>query len=334
MPRYGIFVLGGSQMSISGGKGLDGITQGTGVHLIGETITLNSNTWREVLIDDDETSFDDNDASQVLSGAQSVDGVSYASGTRVEAEYALTVSYAGQSYTLVGFNLNTTNPSYGTIEGLAFMGGPGGFPPIGVPLRVDRAGEGPSNWQSSSYARPICFGAGTRIAVPRGTVAVEDLRAGDRVCTLHHGVQRLVWCGASLHGATGRTAPIRFAPGVLGNDRALIVSPQHRIWRASWRAELLLGDPEVLIPACHFVGTPGVTRMAGGCVAYHHLMFAHHEIVFSDGVASESFHPGPMALEALDAASRAEIAVFMPGGEGATAARTLRRHEAVALLAA
>jgi hypothetical protein len=335
VPQYGIYVLGESQLTISNGRILDGVTQGDGSHLAGQTITLNSNAWRQILINDNNASFDDNDTSQTLAGAQSVDGTSFASGTRVEAEYTLVVTHAGQNYTLVGFNLNNSSPAYATIEGLAFIGGPGGFPPVGVPLRVTSTREGPTNFQATQYATPICFASGTRIAVPGGTRAVEDLRPGDRVCTLHHGVQRLVWCGASLHAGQGAAAPVRFAAGAIGNDRALTVSPQHRIWQASARAELFLGAAEVLIPALHFLGRPGVARVIGGSVRYHHLMCEDHEVLFAEDAPSESFHPGPQALKALDPAARQDLERCHPGaGFGTTVARPLRRHESAAVLAA
>ena len=47
---YSIYVLNETDMTISGGAILDGVTQGTGVHLVGRTITLNSNDWYPVAI--------------------------------------------------------------------------------------------------------------------------------------------------------------------------------------------------------------------------------------------------------------------------------------------
>lgn len=85
MPTYDLWILGESSISVSGGKTLDGITQGDGSHLIGETITLNAPNWEKVQIDDDDAVFADNDGSQRLAGAQTIDGVNYAGNTKVEA---------------------------------------------------------------------------------------------------------------------------------------------------------------------------------------------------------------------------------------------------------
>jgi len=52
----------------------------------------------------------------------------------------------------------------------------------------------------------------------------------------------------------GRLAPVRLRPGVLtGLERDLVVSPQHRVMFNGYRAELLFGEREVLVPARHLV---------------------------------------------------------------------------------
>ena len=143
---------------------------------------MNNRNWIEVEITDpgSDTDFRDNDGGQRLVNPLSLDGQSFSAGTVVEAEYSFTVSYGTQSWTLIAFNVRTGSPPFGTVEGLAFIGPEGGFPPTGVPLEITGAAEGP-NFDSSEYATPICFAAGTQIAVPGGTRAVEKLRAGDIV---------------------------------------------------------------------------------------------------------------------------------------------------------
>ena len=42
-------------------------------------------------------------------------------------------------------------------------------------------------------------------------------------------------------------------------------------------------------------------------VTYVHIMFDQHEVVFSDGLATESFYTGDQAMAALAPAARAEI---------------------------
>ena len=115
-----------SNVTVSDGGSLDGVTQGDGSHLVGKTITLNAPSWVETFVSDDDATFDDNDGSQTLSGAQTIDGATYASGTRVEAEYRLTLTdpSTGESWQVIGYNVVNSGTSYATIEGLAFVGPP------------------------------------------------------------------------------------------------------------------------------------------------------------------------------------------------------------------
>jgi hypothetical protein len=75
MADYDIWVLGESQVTISGGGQLDGVTQGDGSHLVGRTITLNTRNWSAVAVTDNDSNFEDSDNSgQRLDGAQTIDG--------------------------------------------------------------------------------------------------------------------------------------------------------------------------------------------------------------------------------------------------------------------
>ncbi len=47
-------------------------------------------------------------------------------------------------------------------------------------------------------------------------------------------------------------------------------------------------------------------------VEYFHMLFDSHEIVFAEGCASESFHPGEQGWKALDQATRDEILDLFP----------------------
>ena len=135
--------------------------------------------------------------------------------------------------------------------------------------------------------------------------------------------------------AIGRFAPIRIRPGaVTGLDRDLLVSPQHRMLFQGYRAELLFGEREVLVSATHMVDGKYVTQDEGGTVTYIHMMFDEHEIVFADGAASESFHPGLVGLDGVTEAAREELFGVFPelrtntNGYGTTARRCLKRNEA------
>ncbi|PKP83786.1 MAG: hypothetical protein CVT80_11930, partial [Alphaproteobacteria bacterium HGW-Alphaproteobacteria-2] len=144
---FSVWMLEASNITVSGGKSLSGITQGDGSHLLGETIRLDNNNWLQTFIQDNDPNFDDNDGNQRLNGAQTIGGVTYASGTQVKAEYRLTLRdpATGKTWTVLGYNVNNSNPNFATIEGLAFVGPVAGFPPIGRNLQVIATFEGPGS---------------------------------------------------------------------------------------------------------------------------------------------------------------------------------------------
>ncbi|MEJ6391973.1 Hint domain-containing protein [Gymnodinialimonas sp. 2305UL16-5] len=318
---FTIYMLPEALMSVTGvtasGDGLDGVTQGDGSHLDNATITLNSNAWQAIEINDNDTDFADNDSGQQLVNSETVEtepGVfeTFPPGTVVEAEFGITVTDPdGNSYQLVAFNFRTGSPGYATVEGLAFIGPQGGFPPVGQPLTVTGSQEGPS-FAAPTYATPICFVAGTRIATPNGEVAIEDLCAGDLVITCEGGAEPIRWIGSSRFPAEGRLAPVEFARGALGNARPLWVSRQHRIRLSGWRAELYFGEDAVWVPAAHFLGRAGVSVVEGGEVTYYHLLLDAHRTLLAEGVEAESLHPGEIARETIGAAAEAELMARFP----------------------
>jgi len=158
---------------------------------------------------------------------------------------------------------------------------------------------------------PACFTPGTLIEVAQGRRAIETLVPGDLVATRDNGLQPILWIGRKIVQAVGEFAPIRFEKGALGNDLPLLVSPQHRMLIDDWRAEYFCGFPEVLSAAKHLVNGTSVTVQEGGVVAYIHLLFAQHEVVFSNGVPSESYFP-EYALNAADRTARTELEILFP----------------------
>ena len=184
----------------------------------------------------------------------------------------------------------------------------------------------------------ICFTPGTLLATPQGARAVETLRPGDLVVTRDHGLQPLRWIGTRMIAGTGALAPITFAAGsLIGLERPLTVSPQHRILLRSPQAELYFGESEVLVAALYLVGCVGVMQKPQPQVTYVHILFDQHEVVYAEGAAAESFHPGDGALTALTAPAREELFNVFPElrgvspSGGRTARRCLRRHEALML---
>ncbi|MFY9245762.1 MAG: Hint domain-containing protein [Roseicyclus sp.] len=180
-----------------------------------------------------------------------------------------------------------------------------------------------------------CFTAGTLIRTARGEVAVEELAIGDMVETRDRGLRPLRWIGQRTVAALGRFAPVVIEAGTFGHHRRLVVSPQHRVLLTHWMAELMFGEDEVLVAAKDLVNDCSVRILEGGEVTYVHLLFDAHQIIFAEGLATESFLPGPMVLNDLEAAVREEVLTLFPeidplthDGYGPAARASLRSFEA------
>lgn len=193
-----------------------------------------------------------------------------------------------------------------------------------------------------------CFTPGSLATTDRGLVAVEDLCVGDRVLTRDSGFQPIVWTGRQTLNELAllvepRFRPVRISAGALGHGvpaRDMVVSPQHRVLFSGPRADVLFGETEVLVPALHLVGRPGITVEERGPVTYIHFMCATHQIVMVDGCWSESFQPGDQSLAGLAEEARAELLSLFPGlaedqiPSAYPAARpSLKRHESALLFA-
>lgn len=186
-----------------------------------------------------------------------------------------------------------------------------------------------------------CFVAGTLIATPHGDRHAESLLPGDLVMTKDEGAQPLRWIGSRCVAATGDFAPIHIRANTLGQHRDLLVSPLHRVLIKDYLAELLFGEEEVLVAARDLVNDHSITRREGGEVTYVHLLFDRHQVVFSEGLETESFLPGPQTADSFESEMVDEIYSIFPeldpetgAGFPVAARRTLKRYEAELLRAA
>ncbi|NIZ60434.1 2,3,4,5-tetrahydropyridine-2,6-carboxylate N-succinyltransferase [Sedimentitalea sp. CY04] len=185
-----------------------------------------------------------------------------------------------------------------------------------------------------------CFVAGSMIRTPYGELPVENLQPGDLVMTRDDGAQPIRWVGARLVEAEGDFAPIHIRAGTFGAHRDLQVSPQHRVLVRDSLAELLFGEAEVLVAAKDLLNDRSVTRCPGGEVTYVHLMFDRHQVIFSEGLETESFLPGPQTTNLLEQPVVDEICTLFPeldpatgDGYGGAARPTLKSYEAKLLSA-
>jgi hypothetical protein len=192
----------------------------------------------------------------------------------------------------------------------------------------------------------ICFTPGTRIETPEGPRLIEELREGDRVQTRDSGAQDIRWIGSRrMTGARlfamPRLRPVRLRAGALGvdvPDAELLVSPEHRVLVRGEVARSLFNTPEVLVMARDLINNDSVAvDLAAREVTYIHLLLPGHEIIWANGVETESFHPASAALATLTEADRARLLALDPELEhephlyGAHARRCLSASEAAIL---
>jgi len=132
------------------------------------------------------------------------------------------------------------------------------------------------------------------------------------VMTRDAGLQPVRWVGSKTVRGHGRFAPVRLSQGAYGAQRDILVSPQHRILVTGWQVELLFAEEEVLIPAKALIDGRCVMWQPVDIVRYVHILFDSHQIVSTSGLASESFYPGALALDALEADTADELYALFP----------------------
>ncbi|NVO57863.1 Hint domain-containing protein [Rhodobacteraceae bacterium B1Z28] len=182
-----------------------------------------------------------------------------------------------------------------------------------------------------------CFTAGTLVDTPLGPRRVETLRPGDLVNTVDDGPVPVCWIGERTVEGRGNFAPVRIKAGMLGAEADVLVSPQHRILISGWRAELLFGEDEVLVPAKAIVNGTTVTAVPCDIIRYVHLLFDRHQLVTTCGLVSESFFPAQEGLAGLTSDAAAELLALFPElrvypAAYGVAVRPVRQDRTVALL--
>lgn len=168
---------------------------------------------------------------------------------------------------------------------------------------------------------PPCLVAGTRVETPDGLIKVEDLAPGmsvigqdGRVLTLKM-VLHSNFNGRDI-AENSKLAPVRIVAGALGNglpSRDLLVSRQHRMVVDAKVVAQMFECDEVLVPAAKLLPLPGIyvdTTVTN--VAYYHLVFDQHEIIFAEGAATESLYTGAEALRSISDEAREELLTMFP----------------------
>ncbi len=186
----------------------------------------------------------------------------------------------------------------------------------------------------------VCFAEGTLIATPLGERRIEMLRAGEYVRLEDGRDMAIRWIGKRHVPATElalfpKLRPVVIPAHCFGTDcphTDLRVSRQHRIVIEGWEVELNFGADRILVPAGHLLGGGITLDVACSEVTYFHILLETHEVLVSNGLATESFLPGGYAVAGLDSETREELYHLFPEIGGSPAMQGLadsaHRHEA------
>lgn len=193
----------------------------------------------------------------------------------------------------------------------------------------------------------ICFTPGTKIRTADGVRLIEELNEGDYVQTKDNGLKQILWVGKRrITGARlfamPQLRPIRIRAGAFGIDRPddeLLVSPEHRMLIGGATAKELFNADELLVSAKDLVGSMNVSiDVQVKQVTYIHILLEQHQILFANGLETESFHPANAALSTLEVSDRGRLLhmfpklEFNPHSYGGYARRNLSASEAAIFL--
>ncbi|WP_417702238.1 Hint domain-containing protein [Pseudophaeobacter sp.] len=176
--------------------------------------------------------------------------------------------------------------------------------------------------QSQLHSAGIpCFTPEVLLATRRGTVPAGQIRVGDMLQTADNGFQPVIWVGQRRLDRAElllrpHLRPYRLSPGgFLSPERPMLLSPQHRllVHRRTLGQDTPFG--ESFVSAKLLAGIDencGQQLYADQGVTYVHLMTEQHEVVFAEGIATETFWPGPEAIRGLSADNMRELFELFP----------------------
>jgi hypothetical protein len=197
------------------------------------------------------------------------------------------VAVGGAGYTL-GFGAGTLDVLQGGFTVAAFA--------VGNGYTLDDFAIHSAGTNSVIAVAPPCFAAGTRIATPRGEVAVEALNVGDIVLLVSGDTAPIIWIGhrtvdCRRHPAPRKVWPVRVRRGAFGDSvpcRELRLSPDHAVFIDG-----------ALIPVRHLINERSIVQEQCDMVAYFHVELPRHDVLLAEGLAVESY---------LDTGDRANFA--------------------------
>lgn len=166
----------------------------------------------------------------------------------------------------------------------------------------------------------LCFEAQTFIETPFGPRPVCDLKAGDCVITKDNGAKAIKWIGSCQFSDISMNdtvkLPILISADALGPGipkRDTLLSPNHAVLMASWKASLYFAKPEVLVLAKALLKRPGVYTLHKTNVQYYHILLDYHDLILANGMWCESMFLGETGLRMIRPQDQDDIFKVFPG---------------------
>ncbi|MEM9549656.1 MAG: Hint domain-containing protein [Pseudomonadota bacterium] len=188
--------------------------------------------------------------------------------------------------------------------------------PNGVAFSRDGNGDWIESSPDPGTAGTVCIGSGALILTPSGERPVEELCAGDWVETHANQPKQILWRVSQKESidpgfVDDRRYPVAVATPYHPQREWLYLSRQHGVlFSLNGKAE------HRLVRAGHLASLKGgAVRVARGkhLVTYHNFLLAEHSIIFANGIAVETFLPGPQGIRTLRPADRKRLHASMKG---------------------
>jgi collagen type I alpha len=131
-----------------------------------------------------------------------------------------------------------------------------------------------------------CFAEGTRLATPRGQIAVEELRVGDWLLTREGTAEPVVSIRHRLldranHPRPETVQPVLVCTGAFGvnrPERDLYLSPDHAVF-----------VNDVLVPVKLLINGGSIRWIERSSIQYFHVELPRHAVILAEGLTVESY---------------------------------------------
>ncbi len=124
---------------------------------------------------------------------------------------------------------------------------------------------------------------GTLLRTLDGEIPVEFVTPGDRIVTRNAGSVALL----AVHVDTVEEHAVEITGGALGDvplDQSLILPASQQVLLRDWRAQVMGGQPQVVVPVGYLVDHGLILDLGEREVTLHRLIFARDQVIYAGGL--------------------------------------------------